>query len=538
MHQFRTVARRLVSTVTYVALLGLVSSMVPSADAQTPSRTITIALSTPVTTLDPHFHNLSPNNAMARHVFDTLIRTDAAQRQLPGLAESWKALSDTEWEIKLRRGVKFHDGSDFTAADVLATFTRVPKVPNSPAAFTVFVRPITEATAVDSHTIRLKTASPHPLLPSDLSSVLILPKSVADSARTEDFNSGKAMIGTGPFRFVEYVAGDRVVVSRNDTYWGQKVPWERVTFKMITSAPARVAALLAGDVQMIENVPTADIPKLKRDARIELSSAVSNRLIYLHMDSDRERNSPFVTATDGKPLEANPLRDARVRRALSMMIDRQAISDRIMEGQSVPAGQLLAEQFFGTSKNLKPDRYDPAAAKQLLAEAGYPNGFGLTLHAPNNRYINDAAIAQAIAQYLTRNGVPTKLDTMPSNIFFSRGSKLEFSFLLAGWGAESGDTSSPLRSLLGTFDAKAGMGAANRGRYSDPGLDAIITTALSTVDDTKRGLLLAAASERAIERMGLIPIHYEVSTWAVRKGLRYAARADQYTLAQDARPDR
>jgi peptide/nickel transport system substrate-binding protein len=307
---------------------------------------------------------------------------------------------------------------------------------------------------------------------------------------------------------------------------------------MITSAPARVAALLAGDVQMIENVPTADIPKLKRDARIELSSAVSNRLIYLHMDSDRERNSPFVTATDGKPLEANPLRDARVRRALSMMIDRQAISDRIMEGQSVPAGQLLAEQFFGTSKNLKPDRYDPAAAKQLLAEAGYPNGFGLTLHAPNNRYINDAAIAQAIAQYLTRNGVPTKLDTMPSNIFFSRGSKLEFSFLLAGWGAESGDTSSPLRSLLGTFDAKAGMGAANRGRYSDPGLDAIITTALSTVDDTKRGLLLAAASERAIERMGLIPIHYEVSTWAVRKGLRYAARADQYTLAQDARPDR
>lgn len=532
-------SRRLLAWMPAVATVLVLGSPFGLAErVQAQANTITIALSTPVTTLDPHFHNLSPNNAMARHVFETLVSTDSAQRRLPGLAESWRAVSDTEWEFKLRKGVKFHDGSDFTAADVIATFARVPKVPNSPAAFTVFVRSIKEVVAVDAHTLRLKTAAPHPLLPSDMSSVLILPKSVAESARTEDFNSGKAMIGTGRFKFAEYVAGDRVVLTRNDAYWGTKTAWERATFKMITSAPARVAALLAGDVQMIENVPTADIPKLKRDARVELSSAVSNRLIYLHMDSNRTQNSPFVTSADGKPLAANPLTDARVRRALSMMIDRKAIADRIMEGQAVPAGQLLADEFFGTSKKLKPDAYDPAAAKKLLAEAGYPNGFGLTLHAPNNRYINDAAIAQAIAQYLTRNGIPTKLDTMPSNIFFSRGSKLEFSFLLAGWGAESGDTSSPLRSLLGTFDPKAGLGAANRGRYSDPGLDAIVTTALSTVDDTKRGMLLAAASERAIEKMGLIPVHYEVSTWAVRKGLKYAARADQYTLAYDARPAR
>lgn len=536
MSLIRLARRRLLVTALSLSMLaGLSLSPLPLL-AQ--ANTLTVALSTPVTTLDPHFHNLSPNNAMARHVFETLIATDSAQRHVPALAESWRALSDTEWEIKLRRGVRFHDGSEFTAADVLATFARVPKVPNSPAAFTVFVRPIVQATALDSHTLRLRTDAPHPLLPSDLSAVLILPKSVAESARTEDFNSGKAMIGTGPFRFAEYVAGDRVVLSRNDGYWGQKTGWDRVTFKMITSAPARVAALLAGDVQMIENVPTADIPKLKRDARVELSSAVSNRLIYLHMDSGRATGSPFVTTVDGKPMEANPLRDPRVRRALSLMIDRKAIAERIMEGQAVPAGQLLADQFFGTSRNLKPDAYDPAAARKLLAEAGYPNGFGLTLHAPNNRYINDAAIAQSIAQFLTRNGIPTKLDTMPSNIFFSRGTKGEFSFLLAGWGAESGDTSSPLRSLVGTVDPKVGMGAANRGRFSDAGLDAIITTALTTVDDTKRGLLLAAASEKAIELMGVIPVHYEVSTWAVRKGLRYAARADQYTLAQDARPAR
>jgi peptide/nickel transport system substrate-binding protein len=221
-----------------------------------------IALSTPITTLDPHFHNLTPNNGMARHVFEPLIASDENQRLHPGLAESWKALSDTEWEIRLRKGVKWHDGSDFTADDVLATFKRVPNVPNSPASFAVFVRQITDIQALDKHTLRLKTASAHPLLPSDLSAVLIVPKAVAETAKTEDFNSGKAMIGTGPYKFAEYVAGDRVVVVRNDAYWGTKPHWAKARFKMITSAPARVAALLAGDVEIIENVPTGDHPKL------------------------------------------------------------------------------------------------------------------------------------------------------------------------------------------------------------------------------------------------------------------------------------
>ncbi len=498
---------------------------------------LTIGLSTPVTSLDPHFHNLTPNNSLGRHVFETLIRQDEKQTMLPGLAESWKALSDLEWEVKLRKGVKFHNGQEFTADDVIATFKRVPNVPNSPASFAFFVRPIVDMQAPDKYTLRLKTDKPHPLMPNDLGAVMILPKSVAETAKTEDFNSGKAMIGTGPYRYAEYAAGDRVVLKRNDAYWGPKPAWDNVRFRMIPSAPARVAALLAGDVQMIEGVPTADIAQLSKDKRVALSSAVSNRIIYLHMDSMRDKNSPFVTSTDGKPLEANPLRDPRVRQAISKMIDRDAIVSRIMEGQGVAAGQLLPDQFFGTSKTLKPDKYDPQGAKKLLADAGYPNGFGLTLHAPNNRYINDAAVAQAVAQFLSRNGIPTKLETMPSNVFFSRGSKLEFSFLLAGWGAETGETSSPLRALLATFDSKQGLGTANRGRFSDPGVDALLTQALTTIDDTKRGIMLARASEKAIgEMMGLVPLHYEVSTWATRQGISYKARADQYTFGFEVRP--
>jgi peptide/nickel transport system substrate-binding protein len=249
------------------------------------------------------------------------------------------------------------------------------------------------------------------------------------------------------------------------------------------------------------------------------------------MDTGRDRNSPFIRTRDGKPMEANPLRDVRVRRAISKALNRDAIVDRVMEKQAVPAGQLLADVFFGTSRNLPPEKFDPEGAKKLLAEAGYPNGFQITLHAPNNRYVNDEKIAQAVAQFLTRIGIDTKLETMPSNVFFSRGSKLEFSFLLAGWASESGDTSSPLRSLLGTFDPEQGLGAANRGRFSDPGLDAMITTAVTQVDDTKRRMLLAAASEKAVSLMGIVPVHYEVSVWGMRRGVDYAARADQYTFA-------
>jgi len=493
---------------------------------------LVIALSTPVTTVDPHFHNLSPNNAMAAHVFETLVKTDPALKTYPGLAESWKALSDTEWEFKLRKGVKWHNGEPFTAEDVAATIKRIPNVPNSPASFAVFVRSITDINIVDAHTIRFKTKGPYPLLPTDMVSVAIVPKAIAETAKTEDFNSGKAMIGTGPFRFEQFVSGDRVILTRNKDYHGTQADWDKVTFRMITSAPARVAALLSGDVHMIEGVPTADAAKLKTDKRVEVSNAVSNRMIYLHMDSNRKTNSPFITAADGKPMEANPLVDARVRRAISKMIDRNAIVSRVMEGQAIPAGQLLDEAFFGTSKKLKPDAYDPAGAKKLMAEAGYPNGFGVTLHSPNNRYINDGATAQAVAQYLSRNGIPTKVDTMPSNIFFTRASKQEFSFILAGWGAASGDTSSPLRALLATNDPKAGMGGANRGRFSSPELDALIAKAVVLIDDNQRDAALAVASEKAIELMGLIPLHYEVSTWASRKGIQYGGRADQYTLAQ------
>jgi len=499
-------------------------------------REVSIGLQAAITSIDPHYHNLSPNNALLLHVFEPLVKRDPSQKMVPGLATSWRAIDDLTWEFKLRKNVKFHDGTPFTAEDVVATYKRVPNVPNSPSSFATFTKPIVETRIVDSHTIVFKTAAPHVLLPSDLGSVYILPKAIAEKATTEDFNSGKAAIGTGPYKFVEYIPNQRVVLKANYGYWGGEEPWDKVTFKILTNSAARVAALLSGDVQLIETVPTSDIARLSSDRNFNIADKVSNRVIYVHLNQWNDKTVPFVTAKDGKPLDKNPFRDARVRKALSMAINRDAIAERVMEKKAVPAAQLLPDFFFGTSKKLKPQKYDPEGAKKLLAEAGYPNGFAMTIHGPNNRYINDDKVAQAIAQFYSRAGIDAKVETMPSNVYFTRATKGDFGYMILGWGTESGEQGSSLRSLLATHDPAKGMGVTNRGRYSNAEFDRQVTEALVTMDEKKREAMIQHAAETAMNDVGLIPIHYEVSTWATGKGFKYTPRTDQYTLATELKP--
>ena len=513
-----------------VAVLAAGSAGFAARSAQ--AQEIAIGLGANVTSIDPHFHNLTPNSNLAFYTFDRLVQQDATQHLTPGLAESWKAIDDTTWEFKLRRGVKFHDGSDFDAADVIATINRVPQVPNSPSSFAVYTKSITEKIVVDPYTIQFKTAAPYPLLPNDLSTIHIISRK-HETAPTADFNSGKAAIGTGPWKFVEYVPGDRIVFERNDQYWGKKPAWSKATLRIITNDPARVAALLAGDVQMIESVPPTDVAKLKANANVTTKQVISNRLIYLAVDSFRDE-SPFVTDKAGAVLPNNPLKDARVRRALSKAINRPAIVERLMESLAIPAGDVLPDMFFGASPNLHAEAFDPEGARKLLAEAGYPNGFGLTIHGPNDRYVNDEKIAQAIGPMWTRVGVDTKVVTQPWATFAAQASapKYAYSLMLLGWGSGTGETSSPLRALVATVNREAGMGTANRGRYSNPKFDAVLKEALATVDDAKREKLLQQASETAMGDVGIIPLHFQVNVWALRKGLDYVPRTDEYTLAQ------
>ena len=508
---------------------------------------VTIGIRSEPSSMDPYFHNLGPNNAMLGQVFGRLVDwSPGMDKMIPRLAESWKAVDDTTWEFKLRKGVKFHDGTDFTADDVLFSVKRADAYTGGNSSFRTYTKGKTFS-KVDDYTIRITTAAPYPLMPNDMTTIMIMSSEAKGSGgeanfgiKAKDFNKGLATVGTGPYKFVEWKKGNRLVLEKYDGYKGPLAqPWDKMTFRFIKSDPARTAALLAGDVDMIDNVPTTDIPALKKEANVSLSSGISNRVIYLHMDQFRDK-SPFVTDKDGNPLDKNPLRDARVRKAISMMIDRDEIVAKVMEGIAVKAGQLLPDGFFGRSANMSPEAYDPAGAKKLLADAGWGDGFGLTIHGPNDRYINDAKICEAIAQMLTRNGIPTKVVTMPKNVYFKRASRggpdktPEFSFVLVGWGSGTGESSSPLKSLLATHDKSKGRGASNRGRHSDAKFDGLLTEALATVDDAKRGALLAQATELGIgQNQGIIPLHYQVNTWATRKGLKYNARADERTVGLD-----
>ena len=494
---------------------------------------LVIALGADVTSIDPHSNNAAPNNSIAEQIFNKLIENDARQNPRPGLAESWRTVDDLTWEFKLRRGVKFHDGSDFTAADVAFSIER-PGILNSPGGFTIFTRSIIEKTIVDPYTIRLKTATPYPNLPIDMAGLIIVSSKAAKGASSADFDLGKATIGTGAWKFVRYVKGDRIELARNDSYWGGKPPWDKVTFRLITSDPSRIAALLSGDVQMIEVIPPADYAKLKNNKDIAVFTTISNRMIHLHLDSSRDK-SPFITDKAGKPLEKNPFKDVRVRKAVSMAINRNAIVERVMDGLAIPAGQLMPDGFFGVSANLKPERFDADGAKKLLAEAGYPDGFGITLHGPNNRYVNDEQIVQAVAQMLARIGIVTRVETLPMSVYVSRANKLEFSVALLGWGVSTGEATYPLRSLVATYNRDKGFGTWNWGRYSNPQMDALLEQGLATVDNPRREKLLQQATELVINDYGIIPLHYQVNTWAARRGLSYTPRTDERTYAHEVR---
>ena len=321
-------------------------------------QTLKVAVSSPVTSIDPHYHNLAPNNSLASQIFNRLIETDEHAGLVPGLAETWKPVAPDTWELKLR-DAKFQNGSAFTADDVLFSIDRIPKVPNSPSNFAAYTKPVTSTEVVDPHTIRMHTNGVFPLLPIYLAQFFIVSRKAAEGLATEDFNSGKAAVGTGPFRFAAYRPGDRVELDRNDGYWGTKPAWEHVSYRFIPNDASRTAALLAGDVDFIDFVPTTDLANLRKDAKVKLWEELGLRLIFLGLDQSRDGPSPFVSGPGGEKLDKNPLKDRRVRQALSVAINRQAIVDRVMEGAAVPAGQYLPPGVYSHVADLKAPPYDP-----------------------------------------------------------------------------------------------------------------------------------------------------------------------------------
>jgi len=405
-----------------------------------------------VTSLDPHFFVGPANTPAAMHVFDRLLHRAPDGSLQPWLAASWQAISDTIWEFHLRPGAHWHDGAEVTADDVAFTIDRVRSVPNSPGDFGGLVRAIASTETVDQLTIRLHTNGPAPNLPGDLSSLAIVSRHVGATATTADYNQGKGMVGSGPYRLARYVNGDRIELDRNDAWWGPKLPWEHVRISMLVNTAARTAALLSGNVDVIEFPNPGDLPRLRADPAFSVQSIEGLQAVFLTPDFSRAGEEPFVTDQAGRKLPTNPFRDVRVRRALSLAINRQALAERVMEGTATPTGQWLPPGVFSYAADIPVPRQDVAEAKRLLTEAGYPDGFRLTLHTPSDRLPSDSATAQAVAQMWTRIGVPTAIEAMPFATFASRAAQQEFSVRLMTWNSPSAEAGTLLVNVLGSYD--------------------------------------------------------------------------------------
>ncbi len=507
------------------------------AAAPVAAQTLTVGLATPPTALDPHYHAHAQSSATAAHVFEALHRANPAMQLVPQLALSADSADGITWTVRLREDVRWHDGTPFTADDVAFSLARAGNVPNSPGSFGTYTREVRSVEVLGPHALRIVAAAPAPLLMANLSNIFIVSRRHGEGATTDDYNSGRAMVGTGPYRFARWQAGTEIHFTRNDTHWEGRQPWERASFRVIANNAARTAALLAGDVDVIADIPSTDVARLRADRRFQVFTIASSRLVFLGFDAtDEALGTGHIRAPEGAPaLARNPLGDVRVRRALSMAIDRRALVDRVNEGQAIATGQFLPEGFFGHFPDIPVERTDLEAARRLLAEAGYPNGFRLTLATSNDRIVNAARMVQAIAQMWTRIGVATTVETMPHAVFTPRRNRFEIPVFLSSWGNQTGEALYTLVPQLGTR-GQGGLGNANRIRYSNPALDRLLVAAGAEMDAPRRLALIRQATDLALSEAVMQPLLLQVNNWGARQGIAMTPRIDQYTLAMSIRP--
>jgi len=506
------IRQTVISLATALATLLLASHPLWPALAQ---RTLTIGAQTPPSALDPHYHNTQQNSQIARLVFEPLFELDNKAQFHPRLARSMRMLDDLTWEVKLNTAARFHDGTPFSAEDIAFTFARVPTVPNSPALYTAAVRTIRAVEIVDEETVLLRTSEPNPLMRWDMASPVILSRKIHGPApTTAEFNSGRLMVGTGPYRFASWQQGERIELTRNPDWYGPAEPWDRVTYRYIPQPAARSAALLSGEVDLIDYVPVQDVPRMRDDPRLALFQVDSITFVYLFPDSMRE-TSPFVSDKAGRPLPANPLADRRVREALSLAIPRQQIAERLYQGLASPTDQFASPSAEHRIEGLPTLPFDPARGRALLAEAGYPQGFRLTIHGPNGHFIGDDNLLQALAQGFTRIGVETQVQALPPPMLFTRATNREFSVFMTYFSSYT--TLNPLRQVVMTRNPELGHGPFNRQRYSNPAVDGPLAAALTTMDEARRRDLTQQAARALLEDKGVIPVVNLRNTWAGRR---------------------
>lgn len=500
-------------------------------------QTLTVAVDSGPRSLDPHRSVTPADREALKHIFETLVGTDARLQPEPALAVSWKVVDATTWEFKLREGVKFHDGSDFTAEDVKASVERASAGNEGQGSANPAGR-IRETKVVDPHTIRILTDGPAPTLGQDLTRLFVVPAAAVQGLGREEasaaFNSGRAAIGTGPFRFGSWTSGKELVLERFGQHWRGASPWRTLIRKEIADASARIVQLKAGEVDVATRVPAEEILSVERDPKLRLVTAETPSIVALTFDF-RDR-SPRVTGKDGAPLPQNPLKDARVREALDLAIDRAALAEVSLEGLGKAVNQAVPPGLIGHNDKVPAAKPNLERARQLLAEAGYPDGFKAVLAFTTEDWPGAKAIGASLVRMLSRIGIEIEPRPEPAAVFVPalRGGDHALALLATGI-----DEAADGISALGRTRAPQGRGGTmNWGGYSNPDLDKLLDAAAAEFDDGKRRELLQSAGALFMKERVALPLVSLSTAWGLRRDRVElpSPRSDGATLAQDIVP--
>ena len=505
--------------------IALAAAVLAAAPAH--AATLRWAAQNDVISLDPHSQNHATTNGILQHVYEGLVRYDAKFQIQPCLATSWNYVNPTQLRFNLRKNIRYQDGTPFTADDVVFSFGRIMQPQGT---MQIYVSGVKEVRKVDDFTVDLILSGPNPVLLQNLVDFRIMSRAWAvknKSENTQDYKAKEDSFasrntnGTGPYILKSWEPDKRIVMQANPNWW-DKNPGNatEVIYTPIRSDATRVAALLAGDVDMLTDLPTQDVVRLQKEPKLKVLEGAENRTIFIGMD--QFSNELKYSDVKGK----NPFKDVKVRQALNLAVDREAIRRVTMRGLSQPAAIMVAPSVHGWSKDIDtPLKLNVDGAKKLLGEAGYPNGFSFQLDCPNNRYVNDEEICQALVGMWARVGLKAKLVAAPMATFIAKIQNFDHDAYMLGWGVANFDTSYTLISLMHT-KTKGADGSFNLGRISDPKLDALISQIRVETDAKKRDPLLREALVHTRDQYYYVPLHHQLRPWAMKRNISTVYKAD------------
>lgn len=510
------------------AALALIGSAFAATSFVASAQTVRIANQGDALSMDPHSLNESLQLSVTGNVYEGLVGRNKDLSLAPGLATSWRQTSPTVWRFELRKGVLFHDGTPFTADDVLFSLARTQVEGSDMKSYT---NDFKEVRKVNDFTVDVETKTAFPILPDVLTLVYIMSKKWSETNQAtrpvdrrkgiENAASFRAN-GTGPYRLRERQPNVRTTFTRNGNYWG-KIDGnvQDVVFTPIGNDPTRVAALLSGEVDVMEPIPVQDIARVNASAGTRAVTGPEMRTIFLGMD--QKRDELLYSNVKGK----NPFKDKRVRQAFYQAIDIEGIKRTVMRGASNPSALMVGPGINGFLPDIKRLPFDPDASKKLLAEAGYPSGFEVTMNCPNDRYVNDGQICEAVAANLSRVGIKINLAAETKGTYFPKVLRRDTSFYMLGWTPSTYDSHNALNALMVCVDDK-GAGQFNLGAYCNPKVDQLTKAIQSETDKTKRGAMIKEAFDLHAADIGHLPLHQQALAWGVSKKVDLVQLADNF----------